>query len=132
MTNSPYLDICMEELTTQMDSLAVALHLNFMEGQSLCSHTAIPLLTDDQNSFLMSFDKLLLGSFLPKRARLKQELKREIRAQIKALLPYLDGAPLRIDGHAHYHMIPAVFDALMEVITEDKLEVSYIVFPKSI
>ena len=38
--------------------------------------------------------------------------------------------PRRIDSHSHYHMLPVVFDALMDVIQEENLSVSYIRIPE--
>lgn len=39
------------------------------------------------------------------------------------------GEKLRIDGHARYHMLPIVFDSLVQVLGEEGLEVEYIRFP---
>ena len=61
----------------------------------------------------------------------RQQLKQELSAQIKAVRKYFpEGAPVRLDGHAHYHMIPVVFDAMMDVIREEELPVSYIRIPR--
>ena len=62
---------------------------------------------------------------------LRQHLKEEFRLQIAAVQKYLvPEQPVRLDGHAHYHMIPVAFDALMDVIEEEKLNVSYIRIPR--
>lgn len=126
MTNGPHLGECMEPLRPYGE-LAVAVHLNFMEGRALCPG----LLTDREQNFRASFGSLLLHSYLPGRGKYRAALREEIRAQIRALLPYLDeGRGLRIDGHSHYHMLPVVFDALMDVIREERLSVSYIRVPR--
>ena len=129
MTTSPYLKECMTALPPDRGGLRLAVHLNFMEGKSLV-FPASSCLTDGNGVFHVTFGKLLLASYLPWRGRWRAAFRAEIRAQIQAALPYLHGVPLRIDGHAHYHMTPVVFDALMDVIKEDGLEVSYIRIPR--
>lgn len=126
MTNGPHLAACMEAFGPYKDRLAAAVHLNFMEGRAFCPG----ILTDQAGNFHVTFGALLLHSFLPARRKYRAALREEIRAQIHALLPYLGGRPLRIDGHAHYHMLPVVFDALMDIIQEENLSVSYIRVPK--
>lgn len=130
MPNSPYLPECMEMLRPFWEDIQVAVHLNFMEGRSICDPEEVHLLVNDQGVFNISFGKLLLASILPGRRQYKNQLQREVHAQIHAVLPYLKGRPLRIDGHSHYHMLPVVFDALMDVIQEEKLSVTYIRIPK--
>ena len=51
--------------------------------------------------------------------KLKTKLKEEIKAQIKRVyddLPF--GTELRVDSHVHTHMIPIVFDSMMEALEE--------------
>lgn len=56
----------------------------------------------------------------------------ELSAQIRALRSVIEGRgeALRLDGHAHWHMLPVVFDALMDVIAEEELPVAYIRIPR--
>lgn len=129
--NSPCLAEGMAELLPYRQHIAVTVHLNFFEGQSLCSRNDIPALTDGNGNLCCSFGALLLHSYLPGRRTYRSQLKQEIRAQIRAVAAHLpEDEPLRIDSHAHYHMIPVVFDALMDVIREDGLKVSYIRIPR--
>lgn len=131
MPNSPYLSQFMKALEPYRDQIALTVHLNLIEGASLCGHEEVPLLTDASGVLCSSFFGLCLHSFLPDRERYRCQLKKELRRQIQAVRSHLEpGAPLRLDGHAHYHMIPVVFDALMDVITEDRLPVSYIRIPR--
>lgn len=125
MTTSPRLAVCMESFEPFLDKLDIAVHLNFMEGQALRPG----LLTGKNGTFRVTFGSLLLHSFLLDRKKYRAALKEEIKSQLQAAEPYLSGKPLRIDSHAHYHMIPVVFDALMDVLTENKLPVSYIRIP---
>lgn len=131
MPNSDDLEVCMELLRPYQKEIAVTIHLNLIEGRSLCDPREVPLLTDSGGIFRASFGGLLLHSFLPDRDAYRDQIKKEIRAQISAVSSFLEaGVPLRIDGHAHYHMLPVVFDALMDVIREDRLQISYIRIPK--
>ena len=128
MPNSPHLAECMSDMYQFSEEVAVTVHLNLIEGKSL---TEAPLLTDAQGNLNSSFGALLLRSFLLGRNNYRRQLKQELRAQIQAIRKYYPAdMPLRLDGHAHYHMIPVVFDAMMDVIREDKLKISYIRIPK--
>ena len=111
--------------------LALTIHLNLMQGHSLADPSLVPLLTDQNGVFSVGFGELLFCSLFGKRDVYKQQLKRELSTQIHALLPIFQekDLPLRIDGHAHWHMIPVVFDALMEVIQDEMLPISYIRIP---
>ncbi len=131
MPNSPYLVECMKMAEPFRDKLALTVHLNFMEGKALTPHNEIPDLTNEDGIFNISFGKMTFGSYNPfVRKRLKNQLKRELRAQIDACMPYLDAEHVRLDGHGHYHMIPVLFDALVEVIQENNYQVSFIRFPE--
>lgn len=131
MPNSPWLETAMEEFRPFQKDIAVTVHLNLIEGKSLGGKEQVGLLTDDNGILRASFFHLLLRSYLPGRKVLRQHLKEEFRLQIAAVQKYLAPAqPVRLDGHAHYHMIPVAFDALMDVIEEEKLNVSYIRIPR--
>ena len=105
-------------------------HLDLIEGKAL-SGNAVPSLINKKGELSCRFGQLLLWSFLPwRRSRVQQEVKTEFRAQITRCLPWLRDGIIRLDGHAHYHMLPVVFDALMDVIEEDRLPVSSIRFPE--
>ena len=131
MPNSTYLEECVSDMRYFSKDVEITVHLNLIEGYSLSKAEEIPLLADRNGILRGSFFKLLLHSFLPGRNAYRTQLKKEISAQIGAVKNCIgQGAPLRIDGHAHYHMIPVVFDALMDVIREEKLNVSYIRIPR--
>ena len=63
------------------------------------------------------------------RKRIYKQVKEEIKAQINKSKQYFGTNKLQLDSHYHVHMVPVVFDALMEVIQEQKLQVSYIRMP---
>ncbi len=131
MPNSPCLEACLDLLRPYAGGMRLTVHLNLMEGKSLCPPEEVPLLTNAEGVFSVSFGSLLLAPLGRLRGEYRRELKAELRAQIHALLPFLTEveAPLRLDGHAHWHMLPIVFDALMELIEEEQLPVRYIRMP---
>lgn len=128
-TNTPYFEEGIRRLKEAdlPNKPALSVHLNLVEGKSLVAHSEIPHLTDADGVFNCTFLKLMLVSFLPPLKRVyKEEIKKEIAAQAEALIPYLDGAPLRIDSHCHYHMTPVFFEAVLEMIDNLDTEVSRI------
>ena len=131
MPNSSALAECMKLLQPVKQDVSVTIHLNIIEGRSLTAAEEVPLLTYETGVFRVSFGSLLLHSYLPGRKAYREQLKKELRAQIHAVRAYLtEDLSVRLDGHAHYHMLPVVFDALMDVIREDNLDVSYIRIPR--
>lgn len=131
MPNSDWLCQCMELLYPVRENIAVTVHLNLIEGRSLAFPEGGSALTDQQGVLQASFCGLLVRSWLPGRKKLRLQLKEEFRRQIFAVKQYLDpNQPIRLDGHAHYHMIPVAFDAMMDVIREENLNISYIRIPR--
>ena len=120
---------CLEFLPE--DGIALTVHLNLLQGRCLSPPVAVPLLVDADGLFRLHFSELLFSRFTGKYASFKKQLKMELESQIRRMLPFFEKRhqPLRIDGHAHWHMIPVVFDALMEVIEENRYQVTYIRIP---
>ncbi len=130
MPNSPYLEECMSKIENIRGKLFVAVHVNLVEGRPITGIRASRLINEDGN-FDIGFGKLLLVGFVPILRKLYyKQIKREVEAQIMKCAPYMNGGKFRIDGHVHYHMLPLVFDAIMQVVREKNLDVSYIRFPK--
>ena len=130
MPNSPCLDECLDMLPPE--GIALTVHLNLIEGRCLAPKEALPLLVDDRGVFRVSFSSLLFSRFTGKYREYRREIKMELSAQIRALRSVIEGRgeALRLDGHAHWHMLPVVFDALMDVIAEEELPVAYIRIPR--
>lgn len=130
MPNSPYLAECMDEIKDFKKKLAITVHLNLVEGQPLTGAKASKLIDGDGN-FCIGFGKLLLVGFVPVLRRIYyRQIRREMEAQILSCREYMNDGKFRLDGHVHYHMLPLVFDAMMDVVKEHNLEVSYIRFPR--
>ncbi len=130
MPNSPYLKECMDAIENIRHKLFVTVHLNFVEGKPLTGDKAKRLVDKDGN-FHIGFGKLLLIGFVPVVRRLYYKaIRREVEAQLLASEPFMNDGKFRIDGHVHYHMLPLVFDAVMDVVKANNLQVSYIRFPR--
>ncbi|MEG1847636.1 MAG: ChbG/HpnK family deacetylase [Lachnospiraceae bacterium] len=122
---------CLKMLIAQPVRPLLSVHLNFMEGHCCSPQERVPELVDNNGYFKVSWGSLLKTSYLGKTSKnLKEQLKIEIQYQIECvreaqrllLMPDI----LRIDSHQHTHMIPIVFQALLEVIEEQQYEVSFI------
>lgn len=130
MPNSPHLAACMERLRAEGTDVKIAAHLNLIEGRGLCPPDQVSALVDRDGVFTASFGKLLLAGFLPGREELRRQLREELRAQLRAVRAHMrPGEKFRVDGHAHYHMLPIVFDSLVQVMREEGMEAEYIRFP---
>lgn len=106
-----------------------SIHLNFMEGYPCAKKEEVKDLVDDKGLFHVSWRQLVLWSCNPvKRNHIRKQLAMEINAQIEKaiLLGIADPKHLRLDSHQHPHMIPIVFDALIDVIKQHNYGVDYI------
>lgn len=137
---------CMDMFYTAIPDLPflpeMSVHLDFVEGRSLAGAGKTPLLTASDSDLMgLSWGGVFLLSYMPwKRRTAKEQLKREIRAQLrtvwKGIRRAMDIADrhgvacrqkgIRIDSHQHAHMIPVVWEALTEVLSEEHYQVEYI------
>lgn len=120
LPNSPYMEESMTLLETYRSRLAVSLHLNLAEGHCVADADELSLLVDERGMFSISFFKLLLLSYTPKRKALKRQIRLEMKAQLQKMLPYV--SELRLDSHQHYHMIPIVLESIFAAVDELKQE----------
>lgn len=101
--------------------ILVSVHLNFMEGKCCAEKSLLPDLVDSEGFFTASWGKLFIWNYIPFiRKKIKIQLKTEILAQIKKCIAanVIDKNAIRIDSHQHPHMIPVVFDALKEAVSD--------------
>ena len=112
---------------TENKNVRISLHLNLVEGK--CMANGINLIADENGNFKHTFFGLFkLGLFHKK--ELEAEVYKEIKAQVrfwKNSLP--ESTSFCIDSHQHTHMIPAVFNALIRVLKDEKIETEYIRIP---
>lgn len=127
--NSPRLEECVNLLGKRKPLLTI--HLNFVEGKRLSIVKGKELISKQGIFREGLFGKLLFFSYIPiLRRKYYDEIKSEMIAQIDNSIKYFENNDIRIDSHCHYHMLPIVFDALMDTINEKKMSVSYIRYPK--
>lgn len=111
------------------------LHLNFVEGASLSDKSKVSMLVDKDGNFNRSFVDILKWNCTlcgKRRKRLAKQLKTEIAAQLRRVCIENDFKITGIDSHQHYHMIPIVFDALLEVLALEEfknVDIRYIRIP---
>ena len=94
--------------------LGVGVHLNVIEGKSLCSD--LDKLTDSEGNFNNSFGQLLLKSLNKKDNTFIEQLEKEFRAQIEKVLSRTGVS--HIDSHVHVHSIPAIFELVCRLAKE--------------
>lgn len=108
------------------------LHLNFVEGRPAAGADQVGMLVDETGYFSCSFIQILKWNYTKKgenRRKLKQQLKREIAAQIEQVTEAFDYGITAIDSHQHYHMIPIIMESLLEVLEEKQLAIEEIRIP---
>lgn len=117
------------ELCEISKNISLSLHLNLVEGKCLADADGINLLADKNGNFKHTFEGLFKLSLLHAK-EFEAQVYKEIRAQVvfwKSILP-LD-APFCIDSHQHTHMIPAVFRALVKVLSDEEISLKYMRIP---
>jgi hopanoid biosynthesis associated protein HpnK len=103
------------ELARQNPSLAVGLHLVLVLGRAALPHSEIPRITNPQGHFTNSSFRAGVQYYFNQAAR--RELRREMRAQFERFVA--TGLPFsHVDGHAHLHQHPVVFDELINLCEE--------------
>lgn len=109
-----------------VDHVRLSLHLNLVEGFPAAPKALIPDITNEDGEFKFSFLPLWIKYFLSSKKdkeKLKEQIKMEVEHQIKKYISHLDkGVPLRVDSHMHFHMIPFIFDVLVELSMKYKIK----------
>ena len=122
MPNMPAFDESMALLLNEWDGLnnkpMISIHLNVVGGHSLTEDRLL-----DYSWRYLFFHSFFKGS---KYKTLKESIKKEFVAQINKCTDYQMISKIRLDSHQHTHMIPVVFDAMMDAVLElgikDRLE----------
>ena len=110
------------------ENIRLSLHLNLVEGKCMANEGEIDLLADKDGNFKHTFGGLLkLNLFHGK--KLEAQVYREIKAQVMAWKNMAD-IPFCVDSHQHTHMIPAVFNALLKVLDDEKISLEYMRIPR--
>ena len=117
------------EKISENKNIKISLHLNLVEGKCMAKADEIPLIADQNGNFKQTFAGLLRLSIFH-RKEFKCEVYKEITAQVlfwKSVLP--QGVPFCIDSHQHTHMIPLVFETLLRVLDDEKIDLEYLRIP---
>lgn len=114
VANGQAFDDAIENVLPQCPDLGVGIHLNVIEGKSLCSDLAT--LTDAEGNFNNSYIQLLLKAYNPKEKDFISELEREFRRQIEKVMSKTKVT--HIDSHVHVHSIPKIFDLVCRLAKE--------------
>ncbi len=110
-------------------AVKISVHLNLVEGKCLSGYDNAPHLSSKEGDIKISWGSLIIWSYNPfLRSKIRKELKNEIKLQIEKLLAtgLVSRDCLRIDGHQHTQMIPIVFDALKDCISENGYKIEYV------
>lgn len=145
--NMSCFDECMEMLYEAIPNLPflpkISVHLDFVEGLVLTDrdNDLLKVSKDGKDLIGLTWAKLFVASYNPlKYGKLKAQLVREVICQIdrvdEAVKKCLDIAnkngietsqqAIRIDSHQHSHMIPIVWNSLMEAAKEKGYRFEYI------
>jgi len=106
----------------------ICVHLNVLDGKAVSDKKKIPDLVDEEGFFSLSWGKLFFLNYgsKKKKERIGKQLKIEFEAQIGMVKEAFDLKELRLDSHQHPHMIPFIFDILMEISEESKTPVRFV------
>ena len=106
----------------------ISVHLNVLDGKAVSDREKIPDLVDEEGFFCLTWGKLFLLNYggRKKRKEIGRQLKTEFTAQIRLVQEALGLTGLRLDSHQHPHMIPFVFDVLMEISEESEIPVRFV------
>src|SRR3989344_4679070 len=125
LANGHAFDYAIGEYKKRSAKLRISLHLNLTEGPSVAPRGEVLLLVDKNGLFKHSFVSLwffYLLSFPNKRQRIQAQIKAELSAQIRKTQNALDnGQEIRVDGHQHIHMIPFVFNELLDIAKKENI-----------
>lgn len=107
MTQSPHWPEHGPALRALADRVDIGLHLTLVDEAPL---TAMPRMAP--HGRLPSVGLLIAKSYLGQLAR--DEIVREVEAQIAAFVAVMGRPPAHIDGHLHAHVLPGIGDIVLE------------------
>lgn len=118
VANGEAFDEAIASIIPQCPDLGIGIHLNIMEGKSLCED--LSTLTNSEGTFNNSYIQLLTKSYNPKEIEFMPELEREFRRQIEKIM---SKTPVtHIDSHVHIHSIPKIFNLVCRLAKEYEIK----------
>ena len=128
MCNMPGFENAVRAYDSIRDSVRLCVHINLVEGTPSATSSDIAPLRDGNGEFRYSFFNLW-RAFATRSREDRAALRTAVRAEVdNQLTRFVDafGAdhPVRVDSHMHFHMIPFVFDVILEL--RDKYDIEFI------
>lgn len=114
VANGEAFEDAINNVLAQCPELGVGIHLNVTEGFSMCRDALS--LTDSDCKFNNSYLNLLIKSYNPKEKEFLEDLEREFRRQIEAVMSKT--RVTHIDSHQHIHSIPKIFEIVARLAKE--------------
>ena len=114
VANGEAFEDAINNVLAQCPELGVGIHLNVTEGFSMCRDALS--LTDSDCKFNNSYLNLLIKSYNPKEKEFLEDLEREFRRQIEAVMSKT--RVTHIDSHQHIHSIPKIFEIVARIAKE--------------
>ncbi len=114
VANGEAFDEAINTILPQCPDLGIGIHLNVMEGLSLCED--VTSLINSDGKFNNSFIQLLIKAYNPKEKDFMEQLEREFRLQIEKVMSKTRVS--HIDSHIHIHAIPKIFDLVCRLAKE--------------
>ncbi len=119
LANGPAKDYALVEYRKRADYLWLAVHLNLTEGLAVSAPALVTRLVDRQGFFRHSFASLwasYLFSTPASRRDIRRQIRNELASQVETVRQIVGPETvLRIDGHQHIHMLPFVFDQVLDI-----------------
>ncbi len=133
--NMSCFDECAELLKKEIHNLpflpVMSVHINLVEGKRL---------SGEEGLIPWNWSSLWLASVKPGHGNMKREIRDEVTTQVNKTQKFIgelleiakkDHIPcrqerIRLDSHQHTHMIPLVWEALSESISENDYNIEYI------
>ena len=114
VANGEAFEAACKEVIPACPDLGVGIHLNVIEGKSLCLN--LDKLTDENGNFNNSYVQLLFKSLNKSDKDFWEQLEKEFRAQIEEVMKNTKVS--HIDSHVHVHSIPAIFELVCKLAKE--------------
>lgn len=131
MVGSPHFSECAKLLDARPQGMRIGLHENLVEGPCCARPEDVPLLVDGRGYFNRSFVDLFRMSLGAGHDELRRQAGIEIAAQLERFVGRFpeQGEHLRIDGHQHFQLIPAVFEATLDAVRDGGYRLEYLRIP---
>lgn len=114
VANGEAFDDAITNILPQCPDLGVGIHLNIIEGRSLCED--VNTLTNENGVFNNSYIQLLYKAYNPKETDFLPQVEREFRRQIEKIMAKT--TVTHIDSHVHVHSIPKIFEIVCRLAKE--------------